>query len=150
MGEVDAHFAEIYGVSVWKELISRIIEAVIAEMREWASRPLVFAAVVVEAMMVEVGSRCPLARSATDRSTPPSATPWTAGRRMSWSCGWTPAEWAPNVAVGLAAAGQIGGCAGGGRCFAYLASGGCFLGGVEGQPEDPELEFVAVGEWAGV
>jgi hypothetical protein len=39
-GEISAHFAEIYGASVSKETISRITEEVVAEVQEWAARPL--------------------------------------------------------------------------------------------------------------
>ena len=39
-GEISAHFAEIYGVSVSKETISRITDKVIEEMTDWCSRPL--------------------------------------------------------------------------------------------------------------
>ena len=39
-GEVSAHFAEIYGVSVSKETVSRITDQVVGEMTEWSSRPL--------------------------------------------------------------------------------------------------------------
>jgi putative transposase len=55
-GEIAAHFAEIYGASVSKEVISRITEKVVAEMQEWASRPLdaVYVAVFVDAIMVKV------------------------------------------------------------------------------------------------
>jgi transposase-like protein len=35
-----AHFSEIYGASVSKETISRITDKVVAEMQEWANRPL--------------------------------------------------------------------------------------------------------------
>ena len=38
-GEVSAHFAEIYGASVGKDQVSRISDAVIAEMTEWQNRP---------------------------------------------------------------------------------------------------------------
>jgi putative transposase len=49
-GEISAHFAEIYGASVSKETVSRITEKVVAEMNDWASRPLdsVYAAVQQE------------------------------------------------------------------------------------------------------
>jgi transposase-like protein len=55
-GEISAHFAEIYGASVSKETISRITDKVIAEMNEWASRPLdpVYAAVFIDAIHVKV------------------------------------------------------------------------------------------------
>ena len=39
-GEISAHFAEIYGASVSKETVSRITDTVVAEMQEWAGRPL--------------------------------------------------------------------------------------------------------------
>ena len=39
-GEISAHFAEIYGASVSRETISRITDKVIAEMNDWAVRPL--------------------------------------------------------------------------------------------------------------
>jgi transposase-like protein len=55
-GEISAHFAEIYGASVSKETISRITDAVVAEMQDWAARPLdgVYVAVFIDAIMVKV------------------------------------------------------------------------------------------------
>jgi putative transposase len=55
-GEISAHFAEIYGASVSKETISRITDKVIAEMHDWASRPLdaIYAAVFIDAIHVKV------------------------------------------------------------------------------------------------
>ena len=55
-GEISAHFAEIYGASVSKETVSRITEKVVAEMPEWATRPLdaVYVAVFIDAIMVKV------------------------------------------------------------------------------------------------
>jgi putative transposase len=55
-GEISAHFAEIYGASVSREVISRITEKVVAEMQEWASRPLdaIYVAVFIDAIMVKV------------------------------------------------------------------------------------------------
>src|SRR5215212_1367149 len=55
-GEISAHFAEIYGASVSKETISRITDKVVAEMNEWASRPLddVYVAVFIDAIVVKV------------------------------------------------------------------------------------------------
>ena len=51
-GEISAHFAEIYGASVSKETVSRITDKVVAEMNEWANRPLdtVYAAVFIDAI----------------------------------------------------------------------------------------------------
>ena len=55
-GEISAHFAEIYGASVSKETISRITDRVVAEMQDWAARPLdgVYVAVFIDAIMVKV------------------------------------------------------------------------------------------------
>src|SRR5689334_768883 len=55
-GEISAHFAEIYGASVSKETISRITDTVVAEMQDWAARPLdgVYVAVFIDAIMVKV------------------------------------------------------------------------------------------------
>jgi transposase-like protein len=55
-GEISAHFAEIYGASISKETISRITDKVVAEMQEWANRPLdaVYAAVFIDALVVKV------------------------------------------------------------------------------------------------
>src|ERR671927_541367 len=55
-GEISAHFAEIYGASISKETVSRITDKVVAEMAEWAARPLdpVYVAVFVDAIMVKV------------------------------------------------------------------------------------------------
>ena len=55
-GEISAHFAEIYGASVSKETISRITDTVVAEMQDWAARPLdgAYVAVFIDAIMVKV------------------------------------------------------------------------------------------------
>jgi len=55
-GEISAHFAEMYGVSVSKETISRITETVVAEMETWRNRPLdeVYAAIFIDAVTVKV------------------------------------------------------------------------------------------------
>ncbi len=55
-GEIAAHFDEIYGASVSKETVSRITDKVIAEMQDWASRPLdsVYAAIFIDAIHVKI------------------------------------------------------------------------------------------------
>jgi len=55
-GEVSAHFADVYGVSMSKDTISRITDRVLEEMQSWSSRPLdsVYAAVFIDAIMVKV------------------------------------------------------------------------------------------------
>ena len=51
-GEISAHFAEIYGVSVSKEVVSNITDKVIEEQQSWSSRPLLshYVAVFVDAI----------------------------------------------------------------------------------------------------
>ena len=39
-GEIAAHFAEVYGVTVSRDTISRIADKVVEEMTEWRNRPL--------------------------------------------------------------------------------------------------------------
>ena len=55
-GDISAHFAEVYGVSVSKDTVSRITDRVEAEMVEWTSRPLAshYVAVFVDAIHVKV------------------------------------------------------------------------------------------------
>jgi putative transposase len=55
-GEISAHFSDIYGASVSKETVSRITDKVVAEMNDWAARPLdaVYAAVFIDAVHVKV------------------------------------------------------------------------------------------------
>jgi transposase-like protein len=55
-GEVSAHFAEVYGASVGKDQVSRITEAVVAEMVEWQHRPLdrVYPVVFIDAITVKI------------------------------------------------------------------------------------------------
>jgi transposase-like protein len=55
-GEISAHFSEIYGASVSKETVSRITDKVVAEMNDWAGRPLdaVYVAVFIDAIHVKV------------------------------------------------------------------------------------------------
>ena len=56
IGEISAHFAEIYGASVSKETISRITDKVVEEMNDWAVRPLdeIYAAIFIDAIVVKV------------------------------------------------------------------------------------------------
>ena len=92
-GEISAHFAEIYDASISKETISRITDKVVAEMTEWATRPLdpVYVAVFVDAIVVKV-------RDGQVANRPVYAaigSPWTAARTC-WGCGPAPAVRAPS------------------------------------------------------
>jgi len=55
-GEVQAHLAEVYGTEVSRETISKITDAILAEMAEWLNRPLeqVYAAVFIDAIIVKI------------------------------------------------------------------------------------------------
>lgn len=55
-GEIQKHLAEIYDVDVSRELISKITDKVIDEMKEWQSRPLerVYPVVLIDAIFVKV------------------------------------------------------------------------------------------------
>jgi putative transposase len=55
-GEISAHFAEIYGVSVSSSVVSVITEKVVEEQQVWSSRPLHshYVAVFVDAIYVKV------------------------------------------------------------------------------------------------
>jgi putative transposase len=55
-GEISAHFAEIYGVSVSNQVVSTITDKVIEEQQAWSSRPLAshYVAVFVDAIQVKV------------------------------------------------------------------------------------------------
>jgi len=54
--DIRAHLEEIYGVQVSPELISRVTDEVVAELRAWQSRPLepVYLVVYLDALMVKI------------------------------------------------------------------------------------------------
>jgi transposase-like protein len=56
IGEIAAHFAEVYGARVSKVTISRITDKVIEEMTEWRNRPLnrVYPVLFIDAVVVKV------------------------------------------------------------------------------------------------
>jgi transposase-like protein len=55
-GEITAHLAEVYGAEISKETISKITDAVLAEMADWLVRPLdrVYPVVFIDAIHVKV------------------------------------------------------------------------------------------------
>jgi putative transposase len=55
-GEIAAHFDDVYGAKVSKDTISRITDKVVAEMTEWANRPLdrVYPVVFIDAIHVKI------------------------------------------------------------------------------------------------
>jgi putative transposase len=56
IGEIAAHFGEVYGAKVSKDTISRITEKVTGEMTEWLTRPLdrIYPVIFIDAMVVKV------------------------------------------------------------------------------------------------
>lgn len=55
-GEIQGHLAEIYGTSVSKDTISRITDAVVADMAAWQHRPLdaVYPVLLIDALVLKV------------------------------------------------------------------------------------------------
>jgi putative transposase len=55
-GDISAHFADVYGASVSKDVVSRITDRVEKDMVEWSSRPLAshYVAVFVDAIRVKI------------------------------------------------------------------------------------------------
>ena len=54
--DIEAHLAEIYGVKVGRDLISRVTEAAMEDARAWQSRPLedVYPVVFLDAMVLKI------------------------------------------------------------------------------------------------
>ena len=54
--DIEAHLAEIYGVKVGRDLISRVTDAVMEDVREWQQRPLddVYPVVFLDALVLEI------------------------------------------------------------------------------------------------
>jgi transposase-like protein len=55
-GEIQAHLAEIYETSISKDTISRITDAIVADMAAWQSRPLdaVYPVLLIDALFLKV------------------------------------------------------------------------------------------------
>src|SRR5579864_596861 len=54
--DIEAHLEEIYGVKVGRDLISRVTDAVMDDVREWAKRPLedVYPVVFLDALVLKI------------------------------------------------------------------------------------------------
>jgi putative transposase len=54
--DIEAHLAEIYGVKVGRDLISRVTDAVVEDVREWQQRPLddVYPVIFLDALMLKI------------------------------------------------------------------------------------------------
>jgi putative transposase len=55
-GDIQAHLAEIYGTDISRDTISRITDAVVAEMVAWQNRPLdaVYPVILIDAIIVKI------------------------------------------------------------------------------------------------
>jgi putative transposase len=56
MRDIEAYLAEMYGVNVGRDLISRVTDAVMEDVREWQQRPLdpVYPVIFLDALVVKV------------------------------------------------------------------------------------------------
>src|SRR5713101_7097989 len=54
--DIEAHLAEIYGVKVGRDLVSRVTDAVMEDVREWQQRPLddVYPVVFLDALVLKI------------------------------------------------------------------------------------------------
>src|SRR5262245_6827646 len=54
--DIEAHLKEIYGVDVGRDLISRVTDAVVEDVREWQQRPLddVYPVVFLDALVLKI------------------------------------------------------------------------------------------------
>src|SRR5213075_2602861 len=54
--DIEAHLAEIYGVRVGRDLISRVTDAVVGDVREWQQRPLddVYPVLFLDALVLKI------------------------------------------------------------------------------------------------
>ena len=54
--DIEAHLAEIYGVGVGRDLVSRVTDAVMDDVREWQQRPLddVYPVIFLDALVLKI------------------------------------------------------------------------------------------------
>ena len=54
--DISAHLEEIYGVNVGRDLISRVTDAVMDDVRDWAKRPLedIYPVVFLDCMVLKI------------------------------------------------------------------------------------------------
>ena len=55
-GDIANHLADVYGTEISRDLVSKVTDAVVAEMAEWASRPLdpIYPVVLIDAIVLKV------------------------------------------------------------------------------------------------
>src|SRR3954470_4251227 len=100
--EIARQLRELYGVEVGRDLISRVTDAVLDDVKQWQARPLepLYLIVYLDAIVIKIRDR---ARSRTGTPTWPSAsttratrTSWASGspkaRAPSSGCRWSPSS----------------------------------------------------------
>lgn len=55
-GDIAAHLSDVYDTEVSRDLVSRVTDAVLVEMRDWSSRPLdaVYPIVLIDAIVLKI------------------------------------------------------------------------------------------------
>jgi putative transposase len=83
--EIRGHLEELYGVDVSPDLISRVTDGVMDEIREWQSRPLdkVYPIIIFDALRVKIRDEGTVQQGGLPWRW---ASPWKATKRF-WVCG---------------------------------------------------------------
>ncbi|PUB09955.1 mutator family transposase [Yoonia sediminilitoris] len=86
--DIRAHLEEVYGLKVSPDLISRVTDAVLDEVREWQSRALdrMYPIVIFDALRVKIRDSRQPHRQKQGRLRGPWASVATAAARC-WACG---------------------------------------------------------------
>ena len=84
--DIEAHIAEIYGVHVGRDLISRVTDAVMDDARAWQQRPLddVYPVVFLDALVLKIRDGGTVQRRACYLAL---GSRWT-DRATCWACGF--------------------------------------------------------------
>ena len=55
-GDIAKHLADVYGTEVSRELVSKVTDAIVAEMLEWQSRPLdaIYPVILIDAIVLKI------------------------------------------------------------------------------------------------
>src|SRR5436190_17391619 len=79
--DIEAHLAEIYGVKVGRDLISRVTDAVMDDVREWQQRPLddVYPVVFLDALVLKI-------REGGTVHAEPATSPWASRSTLNGTC----------------------------------------------------------------
>jgi putative transposase len=80
--DISAHLQEIYGVNVSRDLISRVTDAVMDDVREWGKRPLedIYPIVFLDCMVLKIREGATVQRRALYPS------PWASRSMVTATC----------------------------------------------------------------